>query len=302
MSDVIIPYRFKVLGNTAAALAADTGIPRARELVVETDTGRMKLGDGSTGYATLPYIGTDQLPEGIANLYFTDARVYAAAKAMLLEGDGVTITANDGDMTLTITTGDIYTAVKAMLVPGANVTITPDDGLKTLTIAASGGGGGSGAMTLLGGNTVVGAAVTSFGIAGLDLSAYKSFVIFAKLISAVGSTGRVYLTYNGDNTLANYRSQYMSAGGGVSGARTSEPRISDIVANATITGRIEVQTDVDGYPCARSSFVLGPFSNIIFQEMVTMWNSVANVTQLDLVAQLAGGFGVGSTFSVYGVS
>lgn len=57
MSDVIIPYRFKVLGNTAAALAADTGIPRARELVVETDTGRMKLGDGFTGYAALPYIG-----------------------------------------------------------------------------------------------------------------------------------------------------------------------------------------------------------------------------------------------------
>lgn len=55
MSDVIIPYRFKVLGNTAAALAADTGIPKERELVIETDTGRDKLGDGSTGYPLLKY-------------------------------------------------------------------------------------------------------------------------------------------------------------------------------------------------------------------------------------------------------
>jgi hypothetical protein len=57
MSDVVIPYRFKVLGNTAANLAADTGIAKERELVVEIDTGRMKLGDGSTGYTTLPYVG-----------------------------------------------------------------------------------------------------------------------------------------------------------------------------------------------------------------------------------------------------
>lgn len=54
--DVTIPYRFKVLANTAAALAADPGIPRERELVLETDTGRMKRGDGTSGYNSLPYI------------------------------------------------------------------------------------------------------------------------------------------------------------------------------------------------------------------------------------------------------
>lgn len=45
---------------------------------------------------------TDSLPEGATNLYFTDARVYAAVKALLLEGDNVTITADDEAMTLTI--------------------------------------------------------------------------------------------------------------------------------------------------------------------------------------------------------
>src|SRR5690606_18824891 len=46
------------------------------------------------------------------NLYFTDARAYAAAKSILTAG--------------------------------SNVTITPDDDAKTLTIAASGEGGGGG--------------------------------------------------------------------------------------------------------------------------------------------------------------
>lgn len=53
--DVTIPYRFKVLANTAAALAADPGIARERELVFETDTGRFKIGDGVTAYASLQY-------------------------------------------------------------------------------------------------------------------------------------------------------------------------------------------------------------------------------------------------------
>lgn len=45
---------------------------------------------------------TDDLIEGTTNLFFTDARVYAAAKAMLQEGTNTTITADDEAMTLTI--------------------------------------------------------------------------------------------------------------------------------------------------------------------------------------------------------
>jgi hypothetical protein len=44
---------------------------------------------------------TSHVPEG-SRLYFTNARFYAAAKAMLLAGDGITITADDEAMTLTI--------------------------------------------------------------------------------------------------------------------------------------------------------------------------------------------------------
>lgn len=52
-----VAYRFLVRGGTAANLAAVNETPLQRELVVERDTGRMKLGDGVTPYNDLPYFG-----------------------------------------------------------------------------------------------------------------------------------------------------------------------------------------------------------------------------------------------------
>ena len=101
MSDVIIPYRFLVRGGTAAALAALNEIPKARELILETDTGRLKAGDGVTHYNDLDYLGTiantDALPEGATNLYFTDERAQDALAAAFAAGThtGITITYND---------------------------------------------------------------------------------------------------------------------------------------------------------------------------------------------------------------
>lgn len=54
MADEIF-YRFRVRGGTAANLELVNEIPLERELVVETDTTRMKLGDGVTRYNDLPY-------------------------------------------------------------------------------------------------------------------------------------------------------------------------------------------------------------------------------------------------------
>lgn len=51
-----IHYRFLVRGGTAADLAAVNEVPKARELVVETDTRKLKLGDGATAYNDLEYI------------------------------------------------------------------------------------------------------------------------------------------------------------------------------------------------------------------------------------------------------
>lgn len=45
---------------------------------------------------------TGDVPENAVNLYFTTARAYAAAKAMLQEGTGITIVADDEHLTITI--------------------------------------------------------------------------------------------------------------------------------------------------------------------------------------------------------
>ncbi len=51
----VISYRFLVRGGAEAAVAALNEVPLRRELVIETDTLKMKLGDGVTRYNDLPY-------------------------------------------------------------------------------------------------------------------------------------------------------------------------------------------------------------------------------------------------------
>lgn len=58
MADTITYYRFLVRGGTAADLAQVNEIPLARELIVETDAGKIKLGNGITRYNDLPYLST----------------------------------------------------------------------------------------------------------------------------------------------------------------------------------------------------------------------------------------------------
>jgi hypothetical protein len=52
-----LPYRFRVRGGTAADLATVNEVLLRRELCIELDTGRMKLGDGVTAWNDLTYSG-----------------------------------------------------------------------------------------------------------------------------------------------------------------------------------------------------------------------------------------------------
>lgn len=51
-----LPYRFRIRGGTAADLSTVNEVPLRRELCIELDTGKMKLGDGTTPWNDLPYI------------------------------------------------------------------------------------------------------------------------------------------------------------------------------------------------------------------------------------------------------
>jgi hypothetical protein len=55
MTTITEAIRFKVRGGTTAALTALNEVPLARELIVATDTGLTKLGDGATAYNSLPF-------------------------------------------------------------------------------------------------------------------------------------------------------------------------------------------------------------------------------------------------------
>lgn len=60
MPEKILQTRIQVLNDTAEALAAQgTAIPKAGEIVYESDTRKMKIGDGATSYADLKYFGGD---------------------------------------------------------------------------------------------------------------------------------------------------------------------------------------------------------------------------------------------------
>lgn len=50
---------FKQRRGTAAALAAANEVPAAGQIIYETDTNRMKVGNGSTPYSSLPYLDSD---------------------------------------------------------------------------------------------------------------------------------------------------------------------------------------------------------------------------------------------------
>lgn len=57
MSTETIDYRFKARGGEAANLAAVNEVPLRREVVVEIDTAKIKVGDGVTPYNDLAYVG-----------------------------------------------------------------------------------------------------------------------------------------------------------------------------------------------------------------------------------------------------
>ena len=60
MPEKILQTRIQILNDTAEALAAQgTAIPKAGEIVYESDTRKMKIGDGATSYADLKYFGGD---------------------------------------------------------------------------------------------------------------------------------------------------------------------------------------------------------------------------------------------------
>lgn len=83
---------------------------------------------------------TDDLPEGIDNLYFTEDRVEDVVNPLIIDAVSGLLD---------------YESLKEVLVAGANVTLAADDLEETITITSTGGGGGGGGVATITGGTGV---------------------------------------------------------------------------------------------------------------------------------------------------
>jgi hypothetical protein len=155
--NVLIEFR----RDTAAAWTGANPTLAAGEPGFETDTGLLKIGDGSTDWNSLGYVSA----AGVTDLDGITGAV------TLVAGTGVTIVDNSpsgGDITINAPGGGAGVSDvdgisgSVTLIAGTGVTITDDSPSPgDITIAAPGGGGGIGSTELIYRYTVSGSDKTS---------------------------------------------------------------------------------------------------------------------------------------------
>lgn len=291
--------RFWCRRDTAANWTSVNPILSSGEWGVETDnTGstprKYKMGDGVTAWTSLPYSNPgsfveDAIADGVTTKAPSQNAVYdaLALKANLAGG---TFT---GDISVPDEAYDATAWNGSLEVPTKNAV---RDKIEALSA-------GSGAMTNLGTATVTGSAATTLAISGLDLSAYKAFLVTFALDNATGSSGALSLFYNSDTTATNYQRQRISATSTtVAGGRSNDPALDNLVANETNTGYAWISNDRDGKPRAWvfSSSAAPASVALIMQSIV--WNSATNITGITISSSVANSLAIGSTFTVFGVS
>jgi hypothetical protein len=138
--------RFQFRQGTAAEWTEQNPVLLRGEPGHEEDTNLWKIGDGTSDWVSLGYVGGGGGEGG----GLTVEQVQDIVGAMIVQGTNVTTSYNDTDGTVTVsstasgglTTEQVQDIVGAMLVEGSNVTTTYDDVAGTVTISSTGGGGG----------------------------------------------------------------------------------------------------------------------------------------------------------------
>lgn len=183
---------------------------------------------------------------------------------------------------------------------GAGVSAAVAGTAATITIA---GGGGSGGVTFLATATVTGSAATTLAMSGLDLSAYKSFLIVGSLDNATASQSNVSLYYNADTTATNYRRELLTAAAATVSAAAGNDGIAIVLQpSETTVFQAFIANDRDSKPRARTFGTEGSTTAMIVRDTSHVWNSATNITGITLSASVANSLAVGSTFSVWGIS
>lgn len=112
----------------------------------EKDTGKLKIGDGVTGWNNLPYLQA----ENDGDVILTEENVDDAVGNLLVGGSGIGVNYNDNLDTLTISVSGLTSSLitdfnesvqdnlNTSLVAGSGIALTYDSGAETLTISSSG--------------------------------------------------------------------------------------------------------------------------------------------------------------------
>lgn len=275
MAQVIIPQRWKARRGTAAALTTANEVLLAGELCFETDTGKFKIGDGSTAWTSLAYQGVWTL---------ADVRRVLDLIGSTAEGDIIYKGASGWTRLAKGTDGQVLTLASG--IP---------------SWAAGGGGGGGGDIARIG-ETVLGSAATDITVSGIDLSAHRSFNVEFTLKNATGTAGDIRLLYNSDTTLANYPSQVHYTAGSTNIAVRVNAGISSLPASNAVVGDFKVKNDLDGKPRAWGHSNSQAPASVEQRVFAHVWNSATNITGITLSSSVASSIAAGSTLTVYGVN
>ena len=165
-----------------------------------------------TPTVSLGVFSSDDIGEGVINLYYTDERVDDRVSSLIQNGTGLAWTYNDngtgvGTLTANVSLAPFSTTdlaegaqlyytdervddrVAALLVAGDNITISYDDNLGTLTVASTASGGGD-SSTLVTVTSTPYTALSEDGVILVDASAITDPSIVVNLPTAVGIAGK----------------------------------------------------------------------------------------------------------------
>lgn len=278
----IISDRFACRRRTAASWTSLNEVLYKGEIGVETDTGRIKIGDGVSAWNDLLYASIGLFdPSGIA------------------DGDTLSWDASAGCWV----PGSVSLGASSVSIIDAGGYFTGTD-VESALQQLGAGGGGSGAMTFVGTATVAGAAASTLTLSGLNLDTAGHYQIQFSFGNATASNATLSMYFNSDFTATNYDAQsYTSAGGTTPSARSNNGLFCTMEASETATGTIWTRKDFNGRPRSMIQAVRAAPSVINFQQVGHVWTTAGtNVTGITISSSVANALAVGSFFKVYKVN
>ena len=210
--------RIQVARDSAADWTTNNPTLHSGEFGYEEDTGKLKIGDGSTAWTSLGY-----LDSGIGGGGYTQEEIQDIVNALIIDGTGITKTYNDASNTLTIAlTGESYTTAEqtklSNIEDNAEVNKTVTEIISDI-------------------DTELGTTEWKSKLTQEEVQDYMATALTG------GSQTNISVTYNDANNVFDF---FVSAGGG--GGNLTQEEVEDIVDGLIVngTGISKVYDDVTG--------------------------------------------------------